>query len=88
MNKSVLFLIAALIALFPASNVHAMQKVKTIRLADDIARMEKTERDTRLITHYEEQYQYFIAIALALLLLETVLTDRKSVKTFWKGRFN
>lgn len=57
------------------------------KIYDDIARMEKTERDTRLVTHYEEQYQYFIAIALALLLLETVLTDRKSVKKLWKGRF-
>lgn len=59
------------------------------KIYDDISRMEKTERDTRLVTHYEEQYQYFIGIALALLLLETFLGDRrKKMKEVWEGRFN
>ncbi len=53
----------------------------------EISRMEKTLQDMRLVTHYEEQYQYFLAPALVLLILETLLTDRKTVKKVWKGRF-
>jgi Ca-activated chloride channel family protein len=53
----------------------------------DIAAMEKTLQDTRLVTHYAEQYQYFVGMAFVLLLLETFLTDRKRVKQVWEGRF-
>jgi hypothetical protein len=37
--------------------------------------------------HYEEQYQYFVGIALLLILIDTFLTDRKKVKEVWEGRF-
>ncbi len=57
------------------------------KIYDDISRMEKTLRDSRLVTHYEEKYQYFLAIALLLILLETFLTDRRKVTTVWEGRF-
>lgn len=57
------------------------------KIYEDISKMEKTLQDTRLMTHYEEQYQYFIAIALLLLLIETVLTDRRKITKIWKGRF-
>ncbi len=57
------------------------------KIYEDISSMEKTLRDTRLVTHYEERYQYFIAVALILLLIETLLTDRKKVTKVWKGRF-
>jgi Ca-activated chloride channel family protein len=53
----------------------------------DIAAMEKTLQDTRLVTHYAEQYQYFVGIAFVLLLFDTFLTDRKRVKQLWEGRF-
>jgi Ca-activated chloride channel homolog len=53
----------------------------------EIARMEKTLQDTRLVTHYAEQYQYFVGFALALLLIETFLSERKAVKKAWEGRF-
>ncbi|MBD3305466.1 VWA domain-containing protein [candidate division KSB3 bacterium] len=53
----------------------------------DISQMEKTLQETRLVTHYEEQYQYFLALALILLLAETFLTDRRTVSKSWQGRF-
>lgn len=57
------------------------------KIYEDISKMEKTLRDTRLVTHYEERYQYFIAIALLLLVIETLLSDRRKVTKIWKGRF-
>ncbi len=57
------------------------------KIFEEISKMEKTLQDTRLVRHYEEQYQYFLALALLLLLAETLCTDRKKVKTVWKGRF-
>ena len=57
------------------------------KIYEDISKMEKTLQDTRLVTHYEEQYQYFIGIALLLLSIETLLTDRKNVRHAWEGRF-
>ena len=53
----------------------------------DIAAMEKTLQETRLVMHYEEQYHYFVGIALVLLLIDTLLTDRRKVKQVWEGRF-
>jgi len=57
------------------------------KIYEDISKIEKTLQDTRLVTHYEEQYQYFVGIALLLILIETFLTDRRKVKKAWKGRF-
>ncbi len=54
---------------------------------NEISRMEKTMQETRLVTHYEERYQYVLAVALVLLVLETFLTDRRTVTKLWKGRF-
>jgi Ca-activated chloride channel family protein len=58
------------------------------KIYDDISKMEKTLRETQLVMHYEEQYQYFVGLALLLLLIDTFLTDRKAVKRVWEGRFN
>ena len=57
------------------------------KIYDDIAKMEKTLRETQLVMHYEEQYQYCVGIALLLILIDTFLTDRKAVKRVWEGRF-
>lgn len=57
------------------------------KIYGEISRMEKTLRDTRLVMHYEEQYQYFVGIALLLILIDTFLTDRRTVKKVWEGRF-
>jgi Ca-activated chloride channel family protein len=58
------------------------------KIYDDISKMEKTFRETQLVMHYEEEYQYFVGIALLLILIDTFLTDRRSVKKVWEGRFN
>ncbi len=57
------------------------------KIYEEISRMETTLQDTRLVTHYEEQYQYLLAVALLLLLMEAFIGERKKVKTAWTGRF-
>jgi Ca-activated chloride channel family protein len=57
------------------------------KIYGDIANMAKTLRETTLVMHYEEQYQYFVGLALLLLLIDTFLTDRKTVQGVWEGRF-
>lgn len=57
------------------------------KIYGEIAAMEKTVHETRLVTHYEEQYHYFVGLALFLLVLDTFLTDRKNVRQVWEGRF-
>ncbi len=54
---------------------------------NDISNMEKTLQETRLVTHYEERYQYVLVIAILLIIAEAFLTDRKRVTKLWKGRF-
>ena len=57
------------------------------KIYDDIARMEKTERDTQLVMQYDEQYQYFIGAALLFLIADMLLGERRKIKTVWEGRF-
>ncbi|MBU4312433.1 MAG: VWA domain-containing protein [Candidatus Omnitrophica bacterium] len=44
---------------------------------DEIQGMEKKELSSRLFMQYEERFQYFLGIALALLCIELVIGDRK-----------
>ncbi|MBU2651143.1 MAG: VWA domain-containing protein [Bacteroidetes bacterium] len=44
---------------------------------DEINRMEKTELETRMFADYEDQFQYFIGIALILFLAEFLILERK-----------
>ena len=46
-------------------------------LMDELEGMEREEYDSKMFTSYEDRFQYFIAIALALLLLELLLPSRK-----------
>ncbi|PID55984.1 hypothetical protein CSB45_13605 [candidate division KSB3 bacterium] len=57
------------------------------QIYQDISTMETTLQDTRLVMHYEEQYQYALGAALLLLLIESLLSERKTVRTVWTGRF-
>lgn len=57
------------------------------KIYTDIAQMAKAERETQLVMHYEDQYQYFVGLALLLLLIETLLTDRRKDQHAWEGRF-
>lgn len=48
---------------------HIMEKVN---------KMEKAEFGTKMYTDYEDRFQYFIGIALILLLIEFLISERKS----------
>jgi Ca-activated chloride channel family protein len=44
----------------------------------EIEKLEKKEFSAKMFTVYEEQFQWFLGMALILLLIEFMLTDRKS----------
>lgn len=47
-------------------------------LFDEINKMNKTEMESRTFSEYEEQFQYFFAAGLILLLLEFLVLERKN----------
>ncbi len=46
-----------------------------------------TELDAREVTQFEEQYQIFLALALLMLVAETMLPERRRRERAWAGRF-
>ncbi|SHG00279.1 Ca-activated chloride channel family protein [Mariniphaga anaerophila] len=52
-------------------------------LFDEINKMEKQDMETRVYSEYDDQFQYFFAIGLFLLLFEFVILERKN-KYFMK----
>jgi Ca-activated chloride channel family protein len=56
-------------------------------LIDQIASGDGEEYDAREVTRFEEQYQIFLGIALFMLLLETMISDRSRTEHEWVGRF-
>jgi Ca-activated chloride channel family protein len=57
------------------------------RIYDDILKMEKKSLASKQFEQYEERFQGLVGIALFLLVLEVMLTERKRVKKTWAGRF-
>ncbi len=49
------------------------------QIVDDINKLEKDELATKEIMDYDDQFQFFVGLALLFLVLETVITDRKRV---------
>jgi Ca-activated chloride channel family protein len=47
-------------------------------LFDEINKMEKQEMETRTFSEYNDQFQYFFAAGLLLLLLEFIILERKN----------
>ena len=45
---------------------------------DAIDKLEKKQFESKMYSDYEDRFQWFIAIAFVLLLIETLLTERKS----------
>ena len=45
---------------------------------DQIASMEKSESETELFSDYEDQFQWFIGIAIFLLLIDQLISERKT----------
>jgi Ca-activated chloride channel family protein len=56
-------------------------------LVDEIANVEGEAIDARQITQFEEQYQIFLGLALAVLMIEWLLPERSRERAAWAGRF-
>lgn len=47
-------------------------------IKEEISSMEKREFDESVFTDYEDQFQYFLAFGIALLIIEILIAERKS----------
>jgi Ca-activated chloride channel family protein len=56
-------------------------------LVDELAGGEGETIEERQVTLFEEQFQIFLGAALALLMLEWLLPERRRVERAWVGRF-
>lgn len=54
---------------------------------DEIQKMEKKELASKKFILYEDRYQYFLGIAIALFTTTLLIPERKKVKIEWQGRF-
>ncbi|MCF8235040.1 MAG: VWA domain-containing protein [Bacteroidales bacterium] len=52
---------------------------------DDINKLEETEIESKMYSEYEDRFQYFIGVALLLLIIEVLMVERKSK---WRGKIN
>lgn len=50
------------------------------KIYDEVSKMEKKELEGKLMTQYEDRYQYFLFLAVLFLVIEFFLSDRKSRK--------
>ncbi|MBN2188866.1 MAG: VWA domain-containing protein [Chitinispirillaceae bacterium] len=66
---------------------HAGTDLDLSRIMAEIERMEKKELGSSRLNIYEERYQIFLFVALALLFIEFFIPERIRNKTEWKGRF-
>ena len=56
-------------------------------LAAEVTGGEGQEFEAEQVTRFDEQYQIFLGLALALLAAEVLIPDRRRVRTEWSGRF-
>ncbi len=56
-------------------------------LVDALAGVEGETIEERQVTQFEEQFQIFLALAMALLLVEWMVPERRRVRAAWAGRF-
>jgi len=49
-----------------------------VRILEEINALEKQEIETKMFSEYEGRFQYFLAISLLFLILELIITERKS----------
>ncbi len=57
------------------------------RIYEEIDKLEKEEMKGRLFSRYHEQYHWFLALSLVLLIIEFLMPARKIKKMVWEGRF-
>ncbi len=55
------------------------------KIYDDVNKLDKSEIDTKVFTDYEDQFQWFVAAAIILLLIEIFVS---SGKRGWEKKFN
>jgi Ca-activated chloride channel family protein len=65
---------------------HAGTNLDMASIYQEIAKMEKNELGADRMNIFEEQYQWFLALALFFLLLEFFIPDIKTIRQEWKGR--
>ncbi|MDA1093079.1 MAG: VWA domain-containing protein [Acidobacteria bacterium] len=56
-------------------------------LAEELAGGEGREFESEQVTLFDEQYQLFLGLALALLVVDVLVSDRRRVDVGWTGRF-
>ena len=57
------------------------------RIYEDISQMDKKTLASQQLAQFEDRFQYLLGIALVLLIIENLLTERRRLKKEWKGRF-
>ena len=55
------------------------------KIYDDIEKLDKSEIEAKVFTDYDDQFQWFVGLAIVLLLLEVLIS---SGKKGWEKRFN
>jgi Ca-activated chloride channel family protein len=66
---------------------HAGTDLDLTRIYNEISRMEKTDFGMTKAVVHEEQYQIFLLIAVAFILMVFFISERARKKEAWKGRF-
>jgi Ca-activated chloride channel homolog len=56
-------------------------------LVEEIAGVDGGELESRQVTQFDEQFQIFLGLAILMLLIETLIPDRKRKSEAWTGRF-
>ncbi|MGB2697108.1 MAG: VWA domain-containing protein [Candidatus Zixiibacteriota bacterium] len=56
------------------------------KIYNEISRMEKKELEGKLLTQYEDRYQYFLIFSLIFLTLEFFISERKGKRIFFKKK--
>ncbi len=57
------------------------------KIYEDILKMEKTELASLKFSQYEDRFQYLLIFAILFLIAEIFISERKKIKTEWRGRF-
>ena len=56
------------------------------KIYNEISRMEKKELEGKLLTQYEDRYQYFLVLSLIFLTLEFFISERKGKRILFEKK--
>lgn len=62
-------------------------ETKLEKIFDEISKMEKKELASMKFAQYEDRFQYVLAFAIVLLVLELIISERVKTRQEWRGRF-